>query len=300
MTPIQPLIELPRMRRVVGVAASGVSLVLAMLTLGALFHWRDARLLAGGLVTALMVHAAVRMATTNPQGKDIYIFRTLGCSMIFGILNTPLVFIAVVLVDGQFEALTLAPVVLMFGTPVGLVLGALFGLALEPPLRSLGRARLHPTPATLDRCAMVIGGWMFAMPVLAVLFDPRTFTRWKLHIDGGAITLPVALDIAATVAAAGAGLGLLALHRYRQRRRFITRVAAGSAAGWVIIESPPPSPQLDRLPCLDVRRDECRHVLCRDDTRPGHAYRRGDLRQPVAWVPAAWVGSVPRADAHRS
>lgn len=281
---VQPLVTLSALRSIVVATSTAAGFLLGMATLGALLPWRDHRLWTASIVTAVMVRAAVVIATANPHLNAITTRRWIATATFLGMLNAPVVFIAVVIVDGSAgESIGALPMLIIFGAPVGLVLGLLFAVVLSPGLLALGLARRVPTPATLDRGAAIVGGSLATIAAATAGLGFRTFTRMN------AASIPLSLVIAAVVGATGLVLMGLAWRRSSARRRFIAAVARHEAPGWSLVVSPSPTTALERLPCLDRPRDECCHVLFQHE-RPGDdAYRQVDCEWPVAWVPPSWV-----------
>jgi hypothetical protein len=238
----------------------------AMLTWTALLAWLvarwalSARALAGALV------------------------RVLGGGVLAGWLNSVLCFLACVALTPQFArdyagSLSVLPIVVVFGLPIGGSIGLVYGLAFVIPVLVTRKKSSRPGPDAADRSLLGVGIWAAVLTLgtgLAILPDPG-----RLGLHGYLAWLCTVLPLG--VGGLAAGTAVLAFRGLCRRRRWLRRVRAGSVPGWVVSS-------------LDAwRGDELRGVESLLPTRfpdavlasvvEGEGYREASRLRPWALVP---------------
>jgi hypothetical protein len=274
---------------------------MGMVAISWVVRLEGAQWLAASLATAAMGAVTVRLSTASPLPPGASVGRTVGLSLVLGLANVPVSFLAASLVaDPDFFVIPLAAFAAVFGAPFGLVLGLLFGLALSTPVVALMRAWQQPSPEANDDAVMVQGLWLAAMAGLsAMLASPLLapeFPLWSGPLAPWRSSVPHA--IAWLLGGLGMMLAAAAWLRRTTRRRFVARVAAGRVPAWRVAEASEGRSELAHLPCMGATVMDCDHLLLRCEATGEHAYRRAASEWPMAWVPRTWMPSTvtaPRA-----
>lgn len=269
-------------------------LVMGMVAISWVVRLASAQWLAASLATAAMGGLAVRLSTCCAMPPRASLLRTVGWSVLLGLANVPVSFVAASLVDHfDVHIIPLTIVAGMMGAPFGLMLGLLFGLALSVPVAALMRAWLRPSPESNDDAALVFGGWLALVSAVTAALAASTgtlepgFELWTRELEPWRAVVPHA--VAWILGGLGLTLAAAAWLRRATRRRFIARVARGEAAAWRVVEAPVERAALGPLPCLGETASDCTHLLVRCEHPGEGAYRRAASEWPVAWVPRSWV-----------
>jgi hypothetical protein len=252
----------------------------------------SAQWLAAALATAAMGAITVRLSTASPLPPGASVGRTVGLSLVFGLVNVPVSFLAAsVVAEPDFFVIPMAAFAAVFGAPFGLMLGLLFGLALSTPVVALMRAWQQPSPEANDEAVVVYGLWLAVMAVLSALLaspmlEPE-FPLWSGPLAPWRSSVPHA--IAWILGALGMTLAAAAWLRRMARRRFLMRVRSGRVPAWRVAEPTTERNELAHLPCLGATLADCDHLLLRHEHTGDAAYRRAAAEWPMAWVPRRWL-----------
>lgn len=289
-----PLVPTSSLRPLLTLVVVAAFLVMGMVAISWVVRLASAQWLAASLATAAMGGLAVRLSTCCAMPPRASLGRTVGWSVLLGLANVPVSFVAASLVDHfDVHIIPLTIVAGMMGAPFGLTLGLLFGLALSVPVAALMRAWLRPSPESNDDAALVFGGWLALVSAVTAALATGTgtlepgFALWSRELEPWRAVVPHA--VAWLLGGLGLTLAAAAWLRRAARRRFITRAARGEAAAWRVVEAPFERAALAPLPCLGETALDCTHLLVRCEHPGEGAYRRAASEWPVAWVPRSWV-----------
>lgn len=294
--PPAPLVPTSSLRSLLTVVVVAAFLVMGMVAISWIVRLDTAQWLAASLATAAMGGLAVRLSTGSAVPAGASLGRTVGWSVLLGLANVPVSFVAASMVDHvDIHVVPLAALATIFGAPFGLGLGLLFGLALSVPVAVLMQAWEQPSPDATDGAVMVFGLWLalatgLAASLASPVLDPE-FPLWSGELDPRRTWAPHVT--AWLLGGLGMTLAATAWLRRTMRRRFIRRVALDRVPGWRLIETRSETPSerdaLAPLPCLGETVIECDHLLVRCECPGEGAYRRAATEWPVARVPHAWL-----------
>lgn len=292
-----PLVPTSSLRPLLTLVVAAAFLVMGMVAISWVVHLAAAQWLAASLATAAMGGLAVRLSTCSAMPPMDSLPRTVGWSVLLGLVNVPVSFLAASLVE-RFDVyiIPFTIVVGMIGAPFGLTLGLAFGLALSVPVAALMRAWLRPSPTGNDDAVLVFGMWLVLVSGVAALLatSPLTlgpsFELWVRELEPWRAFMPHA--IAWIVGGLGLTLAAAAWQRRLARRRFVVRVARNETAEWRVIEATRDHAALAHLPCLGETAIDCDHLLVRCESPGEGAYRRAASEWPVAWVPRSWLAAA--------
>lgn len=291
--PPEPLVPSSSLRPLLTLVTAVAFLVMGMVAIAWVVRLESAQWLAASLATAAMGAATVRLATASPLPPGASVGRTVGWSLVLGLANVPVSFLAASLVaEPNFFVIPLAAFATVFGAPFGLVLGLLFGLALSTPVVAFMRAWQQPSPEANDDAVVVYGLWLAVVAGLsALLASPMlepAFPLWSGPLAPWRSSVPHA--IAWILGGLGLTLAAAAWLRRMARRRFVARVRRGRVPAWRVATAPEERSELERLPCMGATMIDCDHVLVRCEATGESAYRRAATEWPTAWVPRPWIG----------
>jgi hypothetical protein len=290
--PPAPLVPTSSLRTLLTVVTMAAFLLMGMVAISWVTRLESAQWLAAALATAAMGGVTVRLSTASPLPPGASVGRTVGLSLVFGLANVPVSFLAAsVVAEPDFFVIPMAAFAAVFGAPFGLMLGLLFGLALSTPVVALMRAWQQPSPEANDEAVVIHGLWLATMAVLSALLaspmlEPE-FPLWTGPLAPWRSSVPHA--IAWILGALGMTLAAAAWLRRMARRRFVARVAAGRVPAWRVAEVPEGRSELAHLPCMGESIIECDHLLLRHEHTGDDAYRRAAAEWPMAWVPRRWL-----------
>lgn len=289
-----PLVPTSSLRPLLTLVVAAAFLVMGMVAISWIVRLAIAQWIAASLATAAMGGLAVRLTTCSAMPPKASLGRTVGWSILLGLANVPVSFVAASLVDHfDVHIIPLTIVAGMMGAPFGLTLGLAFGLALSVPVAALMRAWLRPSPEGNDDAVLVFGVWLALVSgVTAVLatstltldpgfeLGPRELEPWRAFMPHA---------IAWILGGLGLTLAAAAWLRRLARRRFVMRVTRGETAAWRVVEAPLDRGVIAHLPCLGEAASDCDHLLVRCEQPGEGAYRRAPSEWPVAWVPRSWL-----------
>jgi hypothetical protein len=290
--PPAPLVPPSALRSALTVVVVAAFLVLGMVAIPWVVRLDPAQWLAASVATAAMGGLTVRLATCSPVSAGASIGPTVGWSLLLGVVNVPVSFLAASLVcDVELHMFPMAAFATVIGAPFGLVLGLLFGLMLSMPVAAFMHARQRPSPDATDVALAVTGLWLALATGIAVLLaspmiEPE-FPLWSGDLDPSRALVLYA--IAWGLGGLGMALAAAAGLRCAARRRFIARVALGRVPAWRLSDAPPERTPLAHLPCLGATPTDCELLLLRCEQTGDGAYRRATTLWPVAWVPHTWL-----------
>lgn len=289
-----PLVPTSSLRPLLTLVVVAAFLVMGMVAISWVVRLATAQWLAASLATAAMGGLAVRLSTCSAMPPKASLGRTVGWSVLLGLANVPVSFVAASLVDHfDVHIIPLTIVAGMMGAPFGLTLGFLFGLALSVPVAALMRAWLRPSPESNDDAALVLGGWLALVSGVTAALATSTLTLepgfelWSRELEPWRAYMPQA--VAWVLGGLGLTLAAAAWLRRAARRRFVMRVGMGRVPAWRVVEAPQGRAPLAHLPCLGETVIDCDHLLVRCEHTGEGAYRRAASEWPVAWVPRAWL-----------
>ena len=292
--PPAPLVPPSSLRPLLTLVVVAAFLVMGMVAISWVVRLESGQWLAASLATAGMGGVAVRLSTCTAMPPRTSLPRTVGWSVVLGLANVPVPFLAAGLVnDVDVHIIPLTIVAGMIGAPFGLSLGLLFGLALSVPVAALMRAWLRPSPQSCDDAVMVFGAWLAVVCGVTALLAVRTLTLepgfelWSRDVEPWRASVPQAT--AWILGSLGLTLAAAAWLRRLARRRFVLRVALGRVPAWRVAEAPREQATLAHLPCLGGVLPDCDHLLVRCECPGESAYRRAATEWPVAWVPRSWM-----------
>lgn len=294
-----PLVAPSALRPIVLNAALAAGLLMSMTTLGFMPARHTLAWLAGSLAAAFMVRATVALATRPKADPERGAIRVLGWSLVMGPATVPVVFLVqYTVIEPSLEAIPWAGAVMIFGAPIGLTLGAWFGIVLCVPVTLLIRARRHPSHDASDTLIFGVGLWLALIGLVCGLIDLGRFAS-PYAFFGSSNTIHVLILDAITSIFIGLGslLALVATGRRTDRRRWVAKVAQGQVPGWRLVEHHGDRDELAELPRLGATLAGSDHLLHRCEDPGRGAYRHAETRWPVAWVPRAWIPrrlSAPR------
>jgi hypothetical protein len=223
--------------------------------------------LVAALTTPLLAVRVVDGASRHPRPVEVCLARAL----IAGCVNIAAVMFVLSSLQGPAGlaiAALWAPLIALFGSPLGILLAVPFGVALGPLAAARRQDRMRPDHALVARTAIRIGSWMVITALLAALLAAGIESAGPM-LWGAAL----ATVLGALLAAGGV------IARWRLRR-FVASVARGERQGWSIVARDEVVVPSDILP-IDDDADGSR-VLVREAITEGGAYR--GVRTRVAWA----------------
>lgn len=265
---------------------------MGMTAMGQLIGNQPAPWLAASIATALMVRAAVSLATRRIGEPDTSSAPTMIWCLVMGALNVPVAFLAAIMATAPSTGAPLiAMVATIVGAPLGLILGLVFGAVFSTPTTRLAHALLHPSDDGNDALLVRVGLWLVVVALLSlVVFQPVDnpfYPLWPTHSRPQPMLFYV---VCCGQIGLGAIMAGLAIWRRKDRLRWIVAVARGETAQWHL-EPLTGEPGLEALPILGATTSECGHVLLRTEDPGQGSYRHAQTRWPVARVPSAWVAT---------
>lgn len=287
--PPAPLVSRSALRPLVLHACTLAGLVMGMTAMGQLIGNQPAPWLAASIATAVMVRAAVSLATRRTREPDTSSAPIMTWCLVMGALNVPVAFLAAIMVTTPSTAAPLvAMVATIVGAPLGLLLGLLFGAVLSTPATRLAHAVLYPSDDGSDALLVRVGLWLMAVALLSlVVFQPTNEPFYPLWLSESRPQPMLFYVLCWGQVGLGAVMAGLATLQRRNRRQWIEAVARGESTRWCLGELTN-EPGLGSLPMLGGTASECGHVLLRREDLGPHGYRHAQTQRPVARVPSAW------------
>ncbi len=227
MASVDPLLPVAIVRRTLPLVGGAAGLLFGMVALPFVLRLPTEQWLAAAVATAVMCGWSVARAMARPERAGLQ--RTLLVAVGFGLLNTPVAFLAASVAGGDVvHAIPMAAVAAVVGAPFGAALGLTFGLAVSVPVQRFVEALREPAPDGLDRCVVVAGLWLALAAALLVAVDPTTGWRhgWAALAPG---TEPVQVRVTQGLAAVLAAMGIAAAIAAARRRA--ARASAGPRRG---------------------------------------------------------------------
>jgi hypothetical protein len=244
-----------------------------------------AEVLVVGACTAALSYAMARVVVGAAKTPKVAVLLCLGLTVVAAVLNSPLSFVAVGLVDhGAFEGVGLFEGVLaslVVGAFITVPLGLCFAVPNMVLIGVTHRASRDPSREASEQTLRACGVWLTIVGGGAAASSAGLYST--LDPGQGVATALTLASLALCVV--GAFAGLLAHVLVQRRRRWLGRVRAGLVPGWSLV------PADELLACLGHLRPLIsselppKSVLVRRSEGPGPgAYRRGERLDPVALV----------------
>lgn len=287
--PPAPIVASTSLRRLYINVATVVGFLMALGAMSLLLRMTLAPWIAASAGTAVMVRWTVAWVTEAPSPGGQIFGRTIGIATFMGILNVGVAFCLAALAGiGPPLDFSLAPLIMVVGSPAGLGFGCAFGMWLCIPTAALTTATTRPSPSATDLSVVVLGLWALCTAALSLVPVPGAHTIYEIRMGPpSSVYRPVLLTSVAVVATLGATLAVFAARRWHARISFVRQAAQGEHEGFSTAAIAEGQDVRD-LPRLGGDDDSCTHTLMKRE-QTGEAYRGTLLRRAIARFPGAWL-----------